>query len=211
MSRGDSPCSGCEAPRLTGCDVRQCEARCCYDGVYLQEGEEAFLRELVSKLPHLAAHVPEQFVVDGYWEGALLGRKTATRPHNYQSPDFPAHFTRTRCVFADSEGFCELEKFARGRGQHPWTFKPTTCWMFPLQEEDGEPEAPVGSLAEDTYRTENYPGYANFVPCGTPVESGRPWREALAGEIGYLESAPVLPLLGSPGRSVDELLAQGSD
>ena len=66
------PCSGCDELKLSGCDVQQCEARCCYDGVYMQDGEEAFLCELVSRLPHLQAHLPGQFVVDGCWEGQLL-------------------------------------------------------------------------------------------------------------------------------------------
>ena len=195
--------------RLAGCDVNQCEGRCCYDGVYLQPGEEQFLRELVERLPWLAAKLPEQFIVDGYWDGQLLGRKTATRPMHYAAPDFPAHFTRTRCVFGDERGFCELEKFARSRGQHPWTFKPTTCWMFPLQDEDGEVAEPVSGPDDDPYRTPEYPGYASCLPCGRHDPAGLPWREALAREIAYLEESQQLPRLGSPGNSVDELLAAG--
>ena len=94
-------------------------------------------------MPALRALVPEEFIVDGHWGGELLGRKTATRAHDYRSADFPAHFTRTRCVFADAKGYCELEKLARTNGMHPWSFKPTTCWMFPLQDDDGRPAAPV--------------------------------------------------------------------
>jgi len=196
-----------ERPCLAACDVTQCEGRCCYDGVYLQEGEEAFLRELVSKVPALRAALPEQFVVDGHWNGEYLGRKTATRPHDYRSADFPRHFTRTRCVFADSAGFCELEKFARSNAQHPWTYKPTTCWMFPLQEEDGAVAAPVAGPADDPHYTEAYPGYASCVPCGRHQPGGRPWREALSREITHLLAAPALPMLGTPGHTVDELLA----
>lgn len=170
-------------------------------------GEEAFLRELVSKVPALREALPEEFIIDGWWDGELLGRKTATRPHEYRSPDFPAHFTRTRCVFADGQGYCRLESFARQRGQHPWTFKPATCWLFPLQEQDGKPESPVRRSSDDPFRTEGYPGYANFVPCGTHDQKGAPWRKALAAEIRYLGQAASLPLLGSPGHSVNELLA----
>jgi hypothetical protein len=194
-------------PCLAVCDVISCEGQCCYDGVYLQPGEEAFLRELVAKLPQLRAKLPEEFIVDGCWDGEPMGRKTATRPHEYQSPDFPAHFTRTRCVFGDSQGFCELEKFARSNGVHPWTFKPTTCWMFPLQDDDGVPAQPVRGKRDDPYCTPEYPGYASCLPCGRHSAAGKPWREALAGEIDYLQAAPQLPLLGAPGRSVDELLA----
>lgn len=206
MSNGGSPDGG--ELHLCPCDVRRCEAACCYDGVYLLPAEESFLRELVARVPRLREHVPREFIVDGYWNGAYLGRKTATRAHAYRNPDFPAHFARTRCVFADAEGFCELEKFARDNGQHPWTYKPATCWMFPLQEEAGAPVEPVRGGKEDPYRTPEYPGYASCVPCGRRDPSGRPWREALAREIAYLAAAPSLPIMGTPGHTVDELLAQ---
>ena len=192
---------------LAICDVTKCEGRCCYDGVYLQPGEEEFLRELVAKLPELRAKVPEEFVVDGYWNGEHLGRKTATRPNDYRSADFPAHFTRTRCVFGDSQGFCELEKLARNNGQHPWSYKPTTCWMFPLQDDDGAVAEPVRGQADDPYFTPDYPGYASCLPCGRHDPAGKPWRESLTREIEWLGSAPLPPKLGTPGHTVDELLA----
>jgi hypothetical protein len=194
--------------RLATCDVQQCEARCCYDGVYLQPGEEQFLQELVALVPELRANLPGEFIVDGYWDGELAGRKTATRPHDYQRADYPAHFTRTRCVFADEQGFCELEKLARTRGQHPWTFKPTTCWMFPLQDDAGEPAEPVRKASDDPYFSREYPGYAGCVPCGQHASDGEPWRKALAREIDYLTAATQLPILGSAGNTAAELLAQ---
>jgi len=207
--REDASVKTDDLPLLARCDLEQCEGRCCYDGVYLLPTEEQFLRELVARVPALRDVLPEEFIVDGYWAGAFFGRKTATRPHDYTSADFPAHFSRTRCVFADVKGYCELEKLARSSGLHPWSFKPTTCWMFPLQDEDGEPVAPVSGPQDDPYHTREYPGYATCVPCGAHNSSnGRPWREALTEEIEYLEQASKLPLLGAPGHTVDELLAQ---
>ena len=192
--------------RLSRCDLSECEGRCCYDGVYLLPAEEQFLRQLVERLPQLRARLPDEFIIDGYWEGSLLGRKTATRAHEYHSADYPAHFTRTRCVFADERGLCELEKLARHNGMHPWSFKPTTCWMFPLQDDAGEPAEPVRGLDDDPYCTPEYPGYASCVPCGRHDPTARPWREALQQEIDYLNQARKLPMLGSPGHTVDELL-----
>jgi len=176
--------------------------------VYLQPSEERFLCELVERLPALRARLPAQFIIDGYWEGEYLGRKTATRPHEYRSADYPAHFARTRCVFADDAGLCELEKFARANGQHPWTFKPTTCWMFPLQDEHGKPVEPVRGPDDDPYRCGAYAGYASCVPCGRHDPNGKPWRDALQQEIHYLQQAPQLPLLGSVGHTVDDLLGK---
>jgi hypothetical protein len=180
---------------------------CCYDGAYLDSQEEQFLHELVAKVPQLRAALPDPYVVDGYWNGESLGRKTATRPHEYRNPQFPAHFMRTRCVFADAIGFCTLEKFARDRGQHPWTFKPSVCWLFPMQESQGEPEAPVADPREDPHQAPGYPGYATVVSCGRHDPAGRPWTQALARERAWLAQAKSLPVLGSKGHSVDELLA----
>jgi hypothetical protein len=197
--------------RLSACDIRQCEGRCCYDGVYLLPAEEQFLRELVARVPALAAVLPAEFIVDGWWNGRHLGRKTATRPVDYKAVDFPAHFTRTRCVFSDEAGYCELEKLARSRDQHPWTFKPTTCWMFPLQDEGGAPAEPVRGPEDDPYVTADYAGYASCVSCGRHDSAGLPWRQALAREIEYFEAAQRLPLLGTPGHTVEELLAPRAD
>jgi hypothetical protein len=194
--------------KLSVCRVEDCEGRCCYDGVYLLDGEEQFLRDLVDRVPELAAKLPREFIVDGYWNGEYLGRKTATRPVNYRAPDFPAHFTRTRCVFADAAGLCELQKFAMARGQHPWAYKPTTCWMFPLQDEDGEPVDPVRGPQDDPHAQPGYPGYASCVSCGRHDPAGMLWQQALAGEIAYLKAAPRLPVLGTPGHTVEELLAE---
>jgi len=96
---------------------------------------------------------------------------------------------------------------ARSRGQHPWTFKPTTCWMFPLQDDDGDFVEPVRNTADDPYVTSDYPGYASCVPCGRHDPAGVPWRQSLAREIQYFEAAPELPLFGTTGHTVEELLA----
>jgi Protein of unknown function (DUF3109) len=195
--------------RLCNCDLQQCEAMCCYDGAYLDPQEERFLHELVAKVPQLRDRLPDTYVVEGSWNGELLGRKTATRPHEYRNPLYPAHFTRTRCVFADESGFCTLETFARSRGQHPWTFKPSVCWLFPMQESEGEPAAPVADPRADPHQLPDYPGYATVVGCGRHDPAGRPWTEALARERAWLAQVKSLPILGSAGHSVDELLASG--
>ena len=181
---------------------------CCHDGVYLDPQEEEFLRELVQRLPELAARLPAEFIVEGWWNGQHLGRKTATRPHEYRNPDYPAHFPRTRCVFADEQGYCELEKLGRERGPHPWAFKPSTCWLFPLQVEAGEAEPPPARLEDDPYRVPGYPGYSTFPHCGRPDPAGKPWRQALLRERDYLAKARSLPLLNSPGHRVSDLLGE---
>ncbi len=129
--------------------------------------KKSFLRELLEKVPALRAKVPEQFVVEGYWNGEHLGRKTATRPTNYRSADFPAHFTRTLCVFGDRPGLLRTRRSSRvPTRQHPWSYKPTTCWMFPLQDDEGEVAEPVRGPEDDPHVAPDYPGYASCLPCG---------------------------------------------
>src|SRR5579863_8288404 len=137
---------------LKPCDIAKCEAMCCHDGVYLSAIEERRLRQIVDGTPELRRRLPAEYVIDGWWNGRLLGRKTATRPHAYRNPDWPAHFPRTRCVFADEAGLCELQKLGLQRKHHPWRYKPFTCWMFPLDEADGKPLPPSPEPTQDPYR-----------------------------------------------------------
>ncbi|MDA8119745.1 MAG: DUF4062 domain-containing protein [Gammaproteobacteria bacterium] len=192
--------------KLTRCNITACEAMCCHDGVYLMAEEEIFLKELLLRVPELKEIVPENFIEDGFWNGAFYGRKTATRPHEYKSTQFPAHFPRTRCVFGDDDGLCELEKFARLRGNHPWSFKPAACWMFPLSAENGSPVPPPTDPTLDPYYQPDYPGYVSAVPCGRNDPAGQPWWETLRLEVEYLDAAQGLPILGSPGHTLDDLL-----
>jgi hypothetical protein len=102
---------GDQALRLRGCDYRACEARCCYDGVYLKDGEPERIQAVVASDPGFFAHLPEHYIVHGDWPG-VSGPKTAVRPHSFHSPDFPEHFNQTRCVFAFEDGACSLQAFA---------------------------------------------------------------------------------------------------
>lgn len=191
--------------KLEACNVKICEAMCCYDGVYIMEAEEKFLMELAAEVPQFN-FLPTPFIVDGYWRGKLHGRKTVTKPHKYSNPAYPEHFTKTRCIFADDIGFCELEKFARSRGQHPWSYKPATCWLFPLDVEQGNVVPPPMDIFLDPNRHEGYPGYVTSVPCGRNEPHGKPWTETLKHEIAYFNAVNRLPILGSPGHTVSELL-----
>jgi len=183
--------------RLKTCDLRACEAMCCHDGVYLDEGEERRLRALVERTPALRAHLPEEYIVEGWWNGERLGRKTATRPHSYRNPRWPEHFPRTRCVFADEAGLCELQKLGVQQQQHRWRYKPFTCWMFPLDEQEGEAVAPDAAAQDDPHNVPGYPGYVSVVPCGRHEPQGEPWRLALAGELQRYEEVRGQADLGS--------------
>lgn len=165
--------------RLRRCNGTLCESMCCYDGAWLQAEEEQRLAALVSEIPTLVSHHP--FII----EAADGGRKTAIRQHFYQNANYPAHFSQTRCVFADAGGLCQLETLARKRELHPWTFKPKACWMFPLSLRNDEVVPPPMKAEDDPYHKPGYPGFVTSVPCGKHTSDGELWKEVLADEITY--------------------------
>lgn len=175
-------------PTLSGCNYPKCEANCCYDGVYLKDGEEEKIKKFVYENPSYFKHLPEEYIVDGNWMNIIEGRKTATRLFDYQNDDFPKHFTRTRCVFAYDNGLCSLQKAATELDLHPWKIKPMSCWMFPLRYKGGQIKTPPLSEEPDPdFVNDDYPGFIKYLPCGKNTENGRPWYEILRQEILYLE------------------------
>lgn len=188
--------------RLKSCDIAACEAMCCHDGVYLDEGEEVRLRALVDRTPALRAKLPADYIVDAWSDGERVGRKTAVRPHAYRNPAWPAHFPRTRCVFADEAGLCELQKLGHARSQHRWHYKPFTCWMFPLglDDETGALVPPDVDPADDPQAEPGCPGFESVTPCGRHDPQGLPWWQALADELAHYDEVRTLPDFGSVGE-----------
>lgn len=175
--------------KLKPCIFPACEAFCCYDGVYLVEGEEEHIARAVSAHPEFFRHLTGEYIVDGNWYNRFKGRKTAVRPFSYKSPDYPRHFDNTRCVFAYDDGCCSLQTAAKELNLDPWHFKPMACRMFPLRYLDGRIILPPhGEEKDHDYIDEDYPGFITFLPCGRHSEEGLPWCQALRKEILHLLS-----------------------
>ena len=175
-------------PRFRACDYRACEARCCYDGVYLQGDDQQRIQEARALEPAAFQHLPATPLVMGSWEGSS-GLKTATRPHTYQSPDFPPHFTQTRCVFrAGGRRVLPARAGRTAEREGGWRYKPRGCWAHPLRS--GRLTAtrfsrpPPGQADPDSLGA-RYPGYLSYTPCGQAREDGEP--DALEKERRWLE------------------------
>ncbi len=186
--RPDSESSTDGGVRLRRCDYRTCEARCCYDGVYLEDDDIVRINEALALDREYFCDVPEDWLTSGTWNGES-GPKTAVRPHEYASPDFPAHFNHTRCVFAAADGACTLQSFAIERNQDPWAFKPLGCSLHPLRV---HPKPTVTDPAERDpgYLHLEYPGYATFAPCGQSRADGAPWKKILRDELAAWRRRP---------------------
>jgi len=159
------------------------------------EGEEEALRDIITAPDHflkLAFDLPGDPFVDGQAisrKNQTFGRKTATRKHVYQDGTIG-----TRCVFADSEGFCKLETLARDEGKHPWTYKPASCWMFPLGLHISG-EMPKGVIKINKQVKIGLVPMAENVPCGKHDPNGAPVHVTLKAEFDYLNRSGTLPLL----------------
>lgn len=180
---------------------------CCYDGAYLLPEEEKLIKAVVEEYPNDFEGIGEEYIVDGYWRGEYYGRKTETRECKYEAVDFPRHFEPTRCVFADPQGYCKLEKLARRLAIHKWTFKPTVCWMFPLRISNGQIAPPPPGHTEDPEREdEAYPGFTTYARCGKHQDNGAPWYEILAEELEYFEEATSLPVWSVERETLSEII-----
>ncbi|BET66825.1 hypothetical protein ASA1KI_17430 [Opitutales bacterium ASA1] len=175
------PAAAIPKVRLARCDLSACEAVCCHDGAYLEFGDEVRIQAAIAEYPEHFTHVPSDYVEIANWRGLGEGRKTRTRPWTY-TRSIPMHFTATRCVFGEPNGWCSLESAARAHGLHPWTFKPENCFLFPLHGEDPE-DGPARPGADPHDYGPDYPGYSTIVDCGRHRPDGLPWREVLREEL----------------------------
>ena len=164
-----------------------CAAKCCYDGVYVTPRDEKNITDFVNAHPEQFSHLPKDFITDGDWPGMRSKRKTEKEDFNGYDETFPAHFTKTRCVFALPSGECSLQRAATDLQMHPWKVKPVACWFFPLRTaDDGRVLPPVTNRDPDPNDLgETYPGYVSFLPCVRRDDEGVPWYEKYENEIEY--------------------------
>lgn len=201
-----------ERLRLRRCDLSICEAMCCHDGVFLNDRDEERIQAAIIGNPKLFEFLPpvpvidaERPLEDGSTEPA---RRTAVAPYEYKNPEFPQHFSRTRCVFALPDHRCSLQVAASEQGEDPWKYKPRACWMHPIAFTfAGDAVAPAVHTRDDIARTKNYPGYYSYTECGRhrPLpQKGAPWRETLSLEVKRLSEEGIYVYDLLPGRLIDE-------
>lgn len=147
------------------CQLHECKATCCHDGVVISDEEAEVLGEEIVTLPD--------------------GRKktrTVEASIDQRADDFPAHFPKTRCVFLDDQHRCEWQLKSVAEGKHPWFYKPISCWMHPLlvSERDGRPLLTLRHPEKDEAN------FATHTPCGKLTEGADPARVTLKMELEML-------------------------
>ena len=173
---------------LPGFACMGCESKCCYDGVYLLDDEIPKIQSFVDDNRDYFRFLPEKYIVPGDWESLSQYQKTEKIPHEYACADFPAHFTKTRCVFALEDGRCSLQARAIELFMHPWKYKPMACWVFPLTGcRNGKILPPPTSLDKDENNIgPEYPGYASLMPCVNGRQAVS-WKVYYLNEIAYFK------------------------
>jgi hypothetical protein len=173
--------------RLRACKLGECEARCCYDGVYLDDGEEAKINEVVASSPRFFSNLPADFIVDGTWgDGRVTGRKTAVKHTISALPIFPPTFLEPAVYSAPTTTSVCFKCLRCSVACTSGRTSPQACWMFPMDLDDGKPAPPPSAAEPDPQCLgEEYPGFVKFVPCGQDRPDGDPWDQTLADEIDY--------------------------
>jgi hypothetical protein len=198
--------------KLKTCDIDSCKGMCCYDGIYLMDGEEEYLKNIVQEFKEYFSFLPDNFIVDGNWKNVVTGRKTEIRKYNSVASDFPNHFERTLCVFAKDDGKCSLQSLAYELNIHKWTFKPVGCWMFPLRVKNGKLVPPTVKQKDDPdYFDDTYPGYSTYVRCGKNAQDGDVYERVLSEEIEYIKSLPSIPYFPFLNKSIKEIVENNDE
>ncbi len=177
---------------LKPCEMSQCRATCCHDGVHLSEEEAEHLCGIAAKyrqrLLEYGLSLPESVII-----GIAGGQKTAIREADDEelAADFPAHFPKTRCVFLDRQGFCGIQKLSMEMGRDAWFDKPLTCWMHPLVlipagKWEERPVLTLVNNSNDPQKRDGYPGYGSCTHCGRADAEGSPAWQVLAPELRRL-------------------------
>ncbi len=179
------------------CELSQCRATCCHDGVFLDDEEAAVIRQLEARL--------EKYdVSSNSWMDRRDGRlKSATLPiaKDALALNFPDHFPKTRCVFLDDRHYCKLQIIAMEDGIDPWWWKPVSCWMHPLLFRYQENGRPILTLERS-----GDPGSKKFgscTPCDMPSDGAPPAWQALRRELELLGKIGGRDLVGELAQDAD--------
>lgn len=171
---------------IRGCEVSRCRATCCYDGVHLSVEEAAHVETMSLKMER-------DFPTGVVMESDKGGVKTVIREAEVGelAVDFPEHFAKTRCVFLDGDGYCELQKLSMKEGLDPWFHKPLTCWIHPLVivpagKWEERPVLTLVNRVNDPQKVKGYPGFASCTHCGREDSDGNPAWQVLESELKML-------------------------
>ncbi len=151
------------------CELTDCRATCCHDGAVLSEEEADFIQT--------ESQGGVMTTADG-----RLKTETVSTSEKERADNFPAHFSKTRCVFLDENHRCAWQLRSIAEKKHPWFYKPISCWMHPVLVKmvNGRPLLTVLAPEHDPVK------FASCTPCGALGKGIQPARVTLHGELQML-------------------------
>ncbi|MCS7059951.1 MAG: DUF3109 family protein [Anaerolineae bacterium] len=158
------------------CDVHQCQARCCSDGVWLDVGQARRIREHAELIaPYLPAErrnpdawFAEYHEDDHMPSGAYTGTTTVTDP---------THPSGETCVFLRPEDRrCAIQVACVAHNMSAWELKPYYCCLFPLVDEwDGAQRRLLLDESNDLFERGG--------SCSQPADAPQPIIQVYAEEV----------------------------
>ena len=186
--------------KLRACgEGNKCRAECCSHGARIEAEEagrlSAFMRDHPAFFDHLhrvkeplvpvdmpeigRVYFTEVVTPDGAGKDGI--RRAMAAGQTFDTDDYRG----SMCVFALEDLRCSLQVASTALGHHPWSFKPTGCWLFPLKH--GVHETAGGKKA---YRLDwagaERPEVANY-PCSRLDRGGKPAAKVLREEIAHFK------------------------
>lgn len=198
------------ATPLRLCDLAECNGHCCYDGVCVDTDEEEFLAALMRAHPKFF----EQLGLDhenAFEDATFLDsptRKVVTKKFKYpKSVGHPKHFDKSSCAMRFPDGRCGLQALAMEHGNHPWAYKPLSCWLHPISlERDDKPVIWIPTKETDQLKDKGFPGFAPYTRCGESCPGeGRPAWQTLRMELETLGRLGGRDIVGE----IEEYFATG--
>jgi Fe-S-cluster containining protein len=177
----------------TRCDLKSCEAMCCYQGAPLDINEAKLIEKLIKKHTKFFAYYLDLSQPLITYFRNKRGEKRAqakTLPHVFtRRMPFVEKVKAQRCVFLDEHSRCLLQVLSAEIGEHPWFYKPSGCWLHPirLMRED-KPEITILQPEDYLEKGQNSAQFAPFTCCGAPC--------AVGGDKAYIVFSEELKQLG---------------
>ncbi len=187
--------------KLSRCSLSNCHGTCCYDGVHVDDDTGTILQRLADQradeFREMGLSLPDAVIVHEQWRGSDPAAKTAVKPFPFSSvvEDYPAHFNDTACVFLLDDARCGLQVLAERDGEHPWYYKPFSCWLHPISVSPSKITLPDDST--DPFRFPDYDGFASKTFCGRTCDGGQPAAEVLRAELEFLGRVLHRDILGA--------------
>lgn len=134
-----------ESRAISRCELEECQAACCTEGVYIFRSETDDIRRHAGLIqPHVR---PEHRDPETWFDGEVIEETDhpmgGTAEGSAVFPD-STHPAGRSCVFLRPDKRCALQAAGIAEGEHPWRFKPFWCALHPLEFDAG-----VLTFAED--------------------------------------------------------------